>query len=404
MTQSAPLTGVRILAVEQFGAGPLATMYLADMGAEVIKIEDPSVGGDVGRYVPPTEHHGESLYFETFNRGKKSIALDLKNSAGRGAFLRLATSADVIFNNLRGDQAASLGLTYEALRALKPSIVCVSLSGYGHTGSRVRDAGYDALVQAEAGWASLTGEPEGPPTKSGLSLADYVAGLSAALGTMIALYEVKLTGRGRDVDVNLYDAALSMLTYPATWYLSRRLSVKREPLSAHPSIVPFQFFRTIDGYIAVACAKQKFFAVLSTQLGLEHLVRDPRFADFESRRVNRDALLEILGTVFRTKSTREWIAQLRALIPIAPVRTMEEALGDAENSGSSMVVTYDHPNLGEVRTVGGPFVLGGYKPTYSRAPELGGDSIELLKSVAYSDDDIELLRRDGAFGGNASDV
>src|SRR5207245_2134780 len=246
----APLRGVRIIAVEQFGAGPFGTLFLADLGAEVIKIEDPGRGGDIARYRPPGQTRTDSRCFETFNRGKRSMALVLTNAAGQDVLARLVGTSQALFTNLRGDLPQRLGLTYDALRHLNPAIVCVSLSAYGREGPRQATPGYDALVQAEAGWAALTGDPEGPPVKSGLSLVDYSAGLMAALALMVGVFDAQRTGKGRDIDTSLYDAALAMLTYPATWYLSQGVVTERLPDSAHPSIVPFQFFATADGHIA----------------------------------------------------------------------------------------------------------------------------------------------------------
>ncbi|HKG28999.1 MAG TPA: CoA transferase, partial [Thermomicrobiales bacterium] len=240
----APLTGMRIVAIEQFGAGPFGTLLLADLGAEVIKIEDPAAGGDVGRSVPPGASDGSSLYFEAFNRGKRSIALDLTSPAGREVFSRLVATADAVYNNLRGDLPDKLGLTYAALSEINPAIVCVSLSAYGREGPRRAEPGYDALVQAEAGWASLTGEPIGPPARSGLPMADYSAGLVAACGLLAGIVDARRTGRGRDLDTSLFDTALAMLSYQATWWLSAEIETRRLPSSAHPSIVPFQFFAT----------------------------------------------------------------------------------------------------------------------------------------------------------------
>src|SRR3954470_2728923 len=179
-----PLTGIRILAIEQFGAGPFASLYFADLGAEVIKIEDPATGGDVARTVPPGAERGSSLYFEAFNRGKRSIAIDLTSAAGREVFSRLVATADAVYNNLRGDLPDRFGLTYAALGEINPAIVCVSLSAYGRNDARSAEPGYDALVQAEAGWASLTGEPTSAPARSGLPMADYAAGLVAACGLL----------------------------------------------------------------------------------------------------------------------------------------------------------------------------------------------------------------------------
>ncbi len=194
----------------------------------------PGSGGDVSRYIPPGRVGTDSLFFEAFNRGKRSLALDLKTSGGRAVFERLVASADAVFSNLRGDQAARLGLTYDTLGRINPAIVCVALTGYGREGSGARLPGYDALIQAETGWASLTGAPDGPPTKSGLSLADYIAGLTAALGLVVALLDARQTGRGRDVDTNLYDSALAMLSYPATWFLSSGFVTRRHEMSGAP--------------------------------------------------------------------------------------------------------------------------------------------------------------------------
>lgn len=389
---------MRILAVEQFGAGPFATMYLADMGAEVIKIEDPGTGGDVGRYVPPVQTGSDSLYFETFNRGKRSIALDLRNPAGRQVFERLVGSADVVFNNLRGDLVQPMGLTYETLSVINQRIVCASLSAYNRHGVYAAYPGYDALMQAQAGWADLTGEPDDPPVKSGLSMVDYAAGLVTALAIVAAIVDVQRTGRGRDVDTSLYDVAIAMLTYPATWYLSAGVTVERRPMSAHPSIVPFQFFPTADGYIAVACAKEKFFRALIVAMDLPALVDDPRFALFSARNEYREALLAILESRFRERNTDAWLDRLRGIVPCAPAQPYTGALDARETADSGMIVSYPHPIFEQVRTVGAPVKFGAFNPSYSRAPELGADRGSLLEEMGYDEAEIVLLRRQGAFG------
>lgn len=389
---------MRILAVEQFGAGPFATMYLADMGAEVIKIEDPGTGGDVGRYVPPVQTGSDSLYFETFNRGKRSIALDLRNPAGRQVFERLVGSADVVFNNLRGDLVQPMGLTYETLSVINQRIVCASLSAYNRHGAYAAYPGYDALMQAQAGWADLTGEPDDPPVKSGLSMVDYAAGLVTALAIVAAIVDVQRTGRGRDVDTSLYDVAIAMLTYPATWYLSAGVTVERRPMSAHPSIVPFQFFPTADGYIAVACAKEKFFRALIVAMDLPALVDDPRFALFSARNEYREALLAILESRFRERNTDAWLDRLRGIVPCAPAQPYTGALDARETADSGMIVSYPHPIFEQVRTVGAPVKFGAFNPSYSRAPELGADRGSLLEEMGYDEAEIVLLRRQGAFG------
>lgn len=397
-SQAAPLAGVRIIAVEQFGAGPFGTLLLADLGAEVIKVEDPGAGGDVARRVPPGAVDGYSLYFEAFNRGKRSVALDLTTAAGQDVLRRLVTTADAVFNNLRGDLPEKLGLTYAALEDANPAIVCVSLSAYGNHGPRRAEPGYDALVQAEAGWASLTGEPGAPPARSGLPMADYAAGLVAACGLLAGVIEARHTGVGRDVATSLFDTALAMLAYQATWFLSAGIETARSPLSAHPSIVPFQFFATADGYLAVACAKEKFFRALVAELDLPELLEDERFATFAGRNEHRDTLLARLADRFREDTTAAWVERLRGKAPCAPVRSLEEALSLESLNERAMLAEYEHPRLGAVRSVGLPLRVGGYEPEYRPGPALGADIESLLAEVGLSATDTAELAERGAFG------
>ena len=401
-SRSAPLAGVRVVAVEQYGAGPFGTLYLADLGADVIKIEDPATGGDISRYIPPGRVGADSLFFEAFNRGKRSIELDLKSAAGRAVFERLVASSDAVLSNLRGDQPARLGLTYEVLGQINPAIVCVALSGYGRHGEAAMLPGYDALIQAGSGWASLTGAPDGPPAKSGLSLADYICGLTAVLGLMVALFDARRTGLGRDVDTNLYDSALAMLSYPATWYLSSGFVTERQPMSGHPSVVPFQFFATSDGHVAIATPKEKFFRNLVELMGLAQLADDPRFIDFEARGQHRDILIASLSERFAERTTAQWLVTLRGRIPVAPVRSMEEALDPAELTERGMLAEYEHPSFGTVRSVGLPLTMDGFSPSYSRGPGLGSDGDAILDELGYSQEAIGELRAAGAFGADGA--
>ncbi len=253
-----PLADIRVLAIEQYGAGPWGTLQLADLGAEVIKIEDPSSGGDVGRYVPPFQEGEDSLFFETFNRNKKSVSLDLRHPEARGVVEDLVRAVDAVYSNLRGDQPKRLRLTYEDLAEVNPRIVCCSLSGFGMTGPRAGEGGYDYMMQGLAGWMSLTGEPDGPPTKSGLSLVDLSGGYVSAIALLAGLWRARRDGIGCDCDVSLFETALHELMYVGTWVASRGFEPERLSESAHPSIVPFQNFQTADGWIVVACPKQKF--------------------------------------------------------------------------------------------------------------------------------------------------
>ena len=240
--------------------------------------------------------------------------------------------------------------------------------------------------------------PDDPPTKSGLSLADYVAGLTAVLGLMVALFDARRTGVGRDVDTNLYDSALAMLSYPATWYLSSGFVTERQALSAHPSVVPFQFFATADGHIAIATPKEKFFRTLVEEMGLADLADDPRFADFEARGRNREVLLARLSERFAERTTEQWLATLRGLIPIAPVRSMQEALDPDQLADRGMLAAYEHPSFGTVRSVGLPLTMGGFDPHYAPGPGLGSDGDAILRELGYAPDAIADLRAAGAFG------
>lgn len=394
-----PLAGVRIVAVEQYGAGPFGTMYLADLGAEIVKIEDPGSGGDVSRYIPPGQQGQDSLFFEAFNRSKRSVALDLKHPDGRAVFHDLVASAHAVFSNLRGDQPERLGLTYDHLKAVNPRIVCVALTGFGRRGADALLPGYDALVQAQAGWASLTGGPDDPPTKSGLSLADYICGLTAMIGLLAALRDAEATGVGRDVDTNLYDSSLAMLSYPATWYLSSGFVTRRHPMSAHPSVVPFQFFPTADGHIAIAAPKEKFYTALVRAMGLPELAEDERFASFAARGRHRDEVLGRLSARFAERTTAEWLATLQGVVPIAPVRSLEQALDPEELIGREMLAEYEHPAFGTVRSVGLPLHLGDFTPEYAPGPALGADTDAILADLGYDAARIEALWAAGAFGG-----
>jgi crotonobetainyl-CoA:carnitine CoA-transferase CaiB-like acyl-CoA transferase len=395
-----PLGDVRILAVEQFGAGPWATLQLADMGAEVIKIEDPTVGGDVGRYVPPYQEAEDSLFFETFNRNKKSVSLDLRHPEGRAVFRDLVAASDAVFSNLRGDQPARLGLTYESLRDVNPRIVCCSLSGFGQTGPRAAEGGYDYMIQGLAGWMSLTGEPNGPPTKTGLSLVDLSGGYVAAIALLGGLWRARRDGIGCDCDVSLFETALAELFYIATWVATAEYRPERQPESAHPSIVPFQNFRTADGWIVVSAPKQKFWRNLCDVLGLAELADDPDFADFDGRHRNRKRLLPRLRDAFLQRPTVEWLALLGAAgIPSAPVNDVAAALADPQTVAREAVVSVPHPRFGDVRQIASPLRLSGNEQPLQRGPGRGEHTRDLLASLCgYTEARLDELAAAGVFG------
>ena len=338
----------------------------------MIKIEDPAAGGDVGRYVPPFQEGEDSLFFETFNRNKKSVSIDLRDPSGRETFESLAKDSHVIFSNLRGDQPAKLRLRYDDVKHLNPQIVCCSLSGFGMTGPRAAEGGYDYMMQGLAGWMSLTGDHDGPPTKSGLSLVDLSGGYVAALAIMAGLWRARRDGGGCDCDISLFEVALHELVYVGTWAASRGYTPPRRKNSAHPSIVPFQNFETADGWIVVACAKQKFWERLCDAIARPELASDKRFIDFAARDRNRDELTAILEDVFASRPAPEWLDVLAgAGVPSSPVNGVEAALRDPQAEARGSVVGYEHPNLGLVRQVATPMRLSGAAPPLQRAPFRG---------------------------------
>jgi crotonobetainyl-CoA:carnitine CoA-transferase CaiB-like acyl-CoA transferase len=394
-----PLADIRVIAFEQFGAGPWGTLQLADLGAEVIKIEDPASRGDVGRYVPPFAEGEDSLFFEAFNRNKKSISLDLRRDGARGVLEDLVRRSDVVYSNLRGDQPARLGLTYEQLRDVNERIVCCSLSGFGMTGPRAAEGGYDYMMQGLAGWMSLTGDPDGPPTKSGLSLVDLSGGYVSAIAVLAGVWRARRDGVGCDCDVSLFETALHELCYVGTWAASRGYVPPRRPNSAHPSIVPFQNFATADGWIVVACPKQKFWEALCAALGRPELSADERFVDFASRDRNREELLAILDAALAERTSVEWLELLAgAGVPSAPVNDVAAALEDAQTQARGAVLELDHPALGNVREVASPLRLGD-EPPVARAPFRGEHTESVLSDVCgYSRERIDELAAAGVFG------
>jgi crotonobetainyl-CoA:carnitine CoA-transferase CaiB-like acyl-CoA transferase len=396
----APLADVRVLALEQYGAGPWATLHLADLGAEVIKIEDPAHGGDVGRYVPPFQEGEDSLFFETFNRGKRSVSLDLRHLEARRVFEDLVRVSDVVFSNLRGDQPARLGLLHDDLKHVNPRVVCCSLSGFGTSGPRAGEAGYDYTVQGLAGWMSLTGGPDGPPTKSGLSLVDWSGGYVAAIAILGALWRARRDGVGCDCDVSLFESALQGLGYVGTWAATAGYTPPRRPSSAHPSIVPFQNFATADGWIVVACPKQKFWELLCEAIARPDLATDARFADFGARDRNRDELLPILDEVFCERTTAAWLEVLGAAgVPAAPVNDVAQALRDPQASARGSVVELEHPRLGTVRELASPLRVDGAPVPAGRAPFRGEHTREaLIELCGYEPERVDALGEAGVFG------
>ena len=393
-----PLEDLRVVAIEQYGAGPFASMQLADLGADVIKIEDHSVGGDVARHVPPYASEGASLFFESFNRNKRSLALNLRIPGARRVLEDLVAHADALISNLRGDQVSRLGLQYADLEHVNPRLVCVSLSAFGNTGPRAAQGGYDFTIQGIAGWMSVTGGPHQPPTKSGLSLVDYCAGYVAALAIVAGVWRARRDGVGCDADLSLFEAGLAQLTYVGTWAASQGFEPPRLANSAHLSMVPFQTFPTKDGLIVVACPKQSLWERLCVALEREELTNDERFRDFRARQRNRNDLTEILEHTLALRPTSEWLERLEVHgVPCGAVNDVHQALADRQSTDRDVIAEYDHATLGAVRTVRTPLRLSGHDAPLRRSPYLGehGNSV-LTEICGYTLEEIDELCSSGA--------
>jgi len=393
-----PLAGMTVLAVEQYGAGPFGTMLLADLGADVIKIETAGESGDVGRSVGPHFFGpGDSHFYQSFNRNKRSITLNIKDSAGREILHKLVAGADAVLDNLRGELPAQLGLTYADLAPHNAAIVCAHLSAYGRTGSRASWPGYDYLMQAEAGYLALTGEPDAPPSRFGVSIVDMMTGLMTAFALASGVIGARRTGRGMDVDVSLFDTALHNLTYLATWYLNAGHNQGREPRSGHPSLVPSQLYPTQDGWIFIMCNKEKFWPILARALGHPEWANDARFATFKERLANKEMLNALLDDVFRRNTTQHWLDAFAGEVPAAPVLDVEGALRSSfvKENGNVAACLRDG-ELERFEMLAGPIRVNGERTAVRTAPALGADTIDILTGLGYSLEEIEGLRVSGS--------
>ena len=390
-----PLKGVRVLAVEQYGAGPFGTQFLADQGAEVVKIENPNDGGDFARNVGPfffTPEHSE--FFHAYNRNKKSLTLDLSQKEGLQVFQDLVKTSDAVASNLRGDVPEKLGLTYEALGAINEKIVCAHLSAYGRKGPRASWPGFDYMMQAEAGYFSLTGEPDAPPTRFGLSVVDQMTGLALAYAVLAGITGARSSGRGRDLDVSLFDVALCNLGYPAIWYLNEGHRTGRLERSAHPALTPCELYRTSDGWIYIMCNKEKFWPVLCEVLGHDEWSMDGRFKDFKGRLEHRKLIREMLDEELQKKNTSDWLKIFAGKVPAAPVNDLQGALENPFVQDEGRIQSIPLKDYGSYRTLDSPVKCG--EPTPSNpAPLLGQDTEQLLTDLGYSPDHITELRDSG---------
>jgi crotonobetainyl-CoA:carnitine CoA-transferase CaiB-like acyl-CoA transferase len=390
---------VRVLDLTRILSGPFATMILADLGADVVKIEDTARGDDTRHWGPPFQGD-DAAYYHAVNRNKRSLAIDLKTEVGRGLVRRLAASADVLVENFRPGTAARLGLGYDELRKVNPRLVYGSVSGYGHTGPMSQDAGYDAIAQAMSGAMSVTGEADGQPVRFGTSAADLAAGMWVAIGILAALVSREQTGQGQHVDVALLDGLTAWLTYVAQNHFASGETPRRYG-SAHPNIVPYQGFPTGDGDLMVAAGNDGLWWRFAHVVGLDDLAEDERFATNPGRVRNRNLLLPLIAQALAAKSATEWTDRLtEAGVPVGPILTVPETVTHPQILAREMVVDLPHTTEGTIRTLGSPLKLSGTPPTLRHAsPTHGEDTADILAAMGLSDDEIALLRERGAIRG-----
>jgi CoA:oxalate CoA-transferase len=388
------LRGVRILDLSQIMAGPYGTLLLADLGAEVIKIENPE-GGDLSRGTVHYTHKGESAYYLSFNRNKKSMTLNLRNEKAREIFYRLVKISDVVYENFRSGTAEKLKIDYETLKKVNPKIICCSVTGFGSNSPYKDRPALDLLIQAMGGVMSFTGEPGRPPVRLGYPMGDLGGGMFAAMAVLAALYDREKTGEGQRLDIAMLDAQISLMTYRAQYYFLEK--VIPEPIgSGHVSSVPIRAFRTKDGkYLTIDAAQEKFFQGVCQALGIAEVGKDPRFSTRNARLKNREALMPILERKFLEKDREEWLDLLiKADVPAGPVNNLAEALSDPSVLARNMVVPVNH--LGEeIKMVGNPIKMSKVKEeVFEGAPTLGQHTGEILSGLlGYSREQLEELRK-----------
>lgn len=354
------LEGIRILDLSRVLAGPFCTQLLGDLGAEVIKIEQPGKGDDTRQWGPPW-FHGESAYYLSCNRNKKSVTVNLQTEAGRDLIRQMASHSDVLVENFKVGAMEKWGLGYAALRELNPRLIYCAITGYGQIGPLASRPGYDFIIQAQGGIMSLTGEAEGEPSKVGVAIADIVTGLYAHSAILAALFHRQHTGEGQFIDIALLDAQVSWLANVAMNYLISGEPPKRYG-NAHPNVVPYQIFATTEGHLALGVGNDAQFQRLSEQLGLPELAHDPRFHTNAGRVQNREILIAQLQKIFLQRTAAEWVEQLTAAgIPAGPINNVAEILADPQIAAREMVVEIVHVS-------GAPLKLLGPVPKFSATP------------------------------------
>jgi len=392
-----PLLGIRVLDLTRVVSGPFCTMLLGDLGAEVIKIEEPTQGDDSRAFGPPFMA-GESAYFLSVNRNKQSCCIDLKTEAGLALVVSMARDADVLIDNFRPGTLQRLGLGDDVLRAANPSLILCSITGFGDSGPDAQRPGYDLILQGESGFMDITGFPDGPPTKVGTSVADLVTGLYAVQGILAALVERGRCHTGRRVDVSMLDSMASLLTFNAGIYFATGQSPQRRG-NAHPTIYPYETFQASDGWVNVGVANDKFWILFCEAVGQDVLRHDPRFATGPDRVKHRLALQPIIEGLVRERPRAHWMKCLLAAgVPCGQIRSVGEVCEAEQLVTRGMLVSMDHPTVGTVKNVYSPFRFDGSVRTDNQAPPTLGQHTEsvLQRLLGLPPEQIEQLARAGA--------
>ena len=391
-----PLDGITVLDLTRVLSGPYCTAMLGDMGARVIKIEQPGKGDDTRGWGPPFLE-GESAYFLSINRNKESVALDFKRPGGRPILDRLIAKSDILVENFRPGRLAKLGLDYQTLAARHPRLVYCSISGFGHTGPRSAEAGYDAVMQAEGGLMSITGAADGPPYRLGVAIADIVSGMFAAQGVALALFARERTGRGQEVDIGMLDSVAALLTYQAAIYFATGSAPTRMG-NRHPTIVPYETFAAADGEFVLAVGNDDQWRRFCEVAGLED---DGRFATNRARVTRYEELKPMLDACLRVRTRADWIERLAAAgVPCGSVRDLHEVFTDAQLSARDMITQLTHPTIGPLRLLGVPIKLSGTPASIRTPPPTLGQHTELVltKDLGLGASDIQALRASGVVG------
>ena len=391
-----PLEGIRILDLTRVLSGPYCTMLLGDLGAEVIKVERPGEGDDTRSFAPPFQGD-QAAYFLSINRNKKSITLDMKSEHGKEILWRLLDLSDVLVENFRPGAMERLGFGYEAVTNRRPAIIYCSISGFGDNGPQKDRAGYDVIVQGEAGIMDLTGPRDGPPHKVGTSIADLVSGLTAVQGILAALYTAKIDGRGQRVLVSMYEAVAALLTFNASIYFATGNTPKRRG-NEHATIVPYETFEASDGWINLGVANDDIWRRFCAAVGTAELATDRRFANAPDRVRNRDALVPLIKTVIKQRSRDEWLKLLDdSGVPCGAIRTVAEVCDSEVLRARGMIAEMPHASAGNVKGIKSAIHLSEtVLDTYTAPPKLGEHTNEVLtRLLGYSSDKVNALRREG---------